>query len=62
LFDPAICGLTGAEVRQRLWEGDPRIAVAPAGESGISVTPDTLDPGEEHFVAGRVREIVVGRG
>ncbi len=60
LFDAATCGLTGADVRQRLWEGDPRIAVAPAGEGGISITPDTLDPGEEPVVIGRVREVVMG--
>jgi L-seryl-tRNA(Ser) seleniumtransferase len=57
-FDPAICGLTGAEVREQLWEGNPRIAVAPAGDSGISITPDTLEPGEEFFLAARVRQVI----
>jgi D-glucosaminate-6-phosphate ammonia-lyase len=60
VFDPAICGLTGAQVRQRLWEGDPRVAVAPAGEDGLYITPDTLEPGEEQLVAARVREALVG--
>jgi D-glucosaminate-6-phosphate ammonia-lyase len=60
-LDPAVCGLTGAEMRQHLWEGEPRIAVAPAGQTGISMTPDTLEPGEEEMVAGRVREVIERR-
>ena len=59
VFDPAICGLSGADVRERLWEGDPRVAVAPAGETGISITPDTLEAGEEHLVAERIREVLL---
>jgi L-seryl-tRNA(Ser) seleniumtransferase len=58
-FDAAICGLSGAEVRERLWEGDPRVAVAPAGETGISITPDTLEPGEEEHVAERIRAVLL---
>jgi L-seryl-tRNA(Ser) seleniumtransferase len=50
-FDPAVCGVTGADVRRGLWEGDPRVAVAAAGETGISMTPDTLEPGEEALVS-----------
>ncbi|HEX5688373.1 MAG TPA: aminotransferase class V-fold PLP-dependent enzyme, partial [Roseiflexaceae bacterium] len=58
-FDPVICRLTGAEMRERLWEGDPRVAAAPAGESGISITPDTLEPGEEELVAERIRALLM---
>lgn len=54
-LDPARCGITGAELRRRLWEGDPRVAVAPAGEQGISLTPDTLEPGEELTVIEHIR-------
>ncbi len=54
-LDPARCGLTGAELRRRLWESDPRIAVAAAGEQGISLTPDTLEPGEELLVVEQIR-------
>ncbi len=57
-LDPERAGLTGAELRQRLWEGDPRIAVAPAGERGVYITPDTLEPGEEELIAERVTAIV----
>ncbi len=59
IFDPAICGLSGAEVRQRLWEGQPRIAAAPAGETGIYLTPDTMEPGEETIIVERLRELLI---
>jgi hypothetical protein len=48
----------GAELRRRLWEGDPRIAVAAAGDDAISLTPDTLEPGEELLVVERIRAIL----
>jgi L-seryl-tRNA(Ser) seleniumtransferase len=54
-LDPARCGLTGAELRRRLWESDPRVAVAAAGEHGISLTPDTLEPGDELLVVEQIR-------
>lgn len=54
-LDPARCGITGAELRRRLWEGDPRVAVAAAGEHAISLTPDTLEPGEELIVVAQIR-------
>ncbi len=57
-LDPEHAGLTGAELRQRLWEGDPRIAVAPAGAHGVYITPDTIEPGEEELIAERVTAIV----
>jgi len=50
---------TGAEVRRRLWEGNPAIAVAPAGPRGISLTPDTLDaPGQAEIVAARLLDVI----
>jgi L-seryl-tRNA(Ser) seleniumtransferase len=57
-FDPAVCGVTGDEARRRLWEHDQPIAVAPAEGSGIYLTPDTLEPGEEEIVAARLREML----
>lgn len=53
-LDPAACGIDGAELRRRLWEGDPRVAVAPAGDDGISISPDTLSPGEEDAVLAAI--------
>jgi L-seryl-tRNA(Ser) seleniumtransferase len=54
-LDPARCGISGADLRQRLWEGDPRVAVAAAGADAISITPDTLEPGEELLIIERIR-------
>jgi hypothetical protein len=52
-LDKARCGLSGAELRQRLWESDPRVAVA--GDDAISISPDTLGPGEELLVVEQIR-------
>jgi D-glucosaminate-6-phosphate ammonia-lyase len=60
-FDPAVCGLSGADVRRSLWEHDLPIAVAPAGTAGIYLTPDTLEPGEEEIVAERLRHLLTSR-
>jgi L-seryl-tRNA(Ser) seleniumtransferase len=57
-FDPARAGLTGDQVRQALWDGEPGIAASPAEPDGIYLTPDTLEPGEEHVIADRVTAIV----
>ena len=56
--DRAITGLTGADLVSRLWESDPRIAVKQYGETGISMTPDTLADGDEHVVTERLLEII----
>jgi uncharacterized pyridoxal phosphate-dependent enzyme len=58
LFDPATCGVSGEDVRRQLWEHSQPIAVAPADGSGIYLTPDTLEPGEEEIIAARLREIL----
>jgi L-seryl-tRNA(Ser) seleniumtransferase len=57
--DRAITGLTGAGLVSRLWESDPRIAVKQYGETGISMTPDTLADGDEHIVTERLLEIIM---
>jgi L-seryl-tRNA(Ser) seleniumtransferase len=57
-LDAERCGVSGAELRRLLWEGDPRVAVAPAGEDAISLTPDTLAPGEESLVIARIRALL----
>ena len=60
-FDPAICGLTAAEIGRLLWAGDPSIAVAQA-DDGIALTPDTLEPGEEEMITKRLLDLVLQRG
>ena len=59
-FDPAVTGLTGAEIRHRLWEGDPAIAVAAAGTTGICLTPDTLDGADARTIVDRLNQILLG--
>jgi hypothetical protein len=56
--DEVITGLTGAELVRRLWESDPRIAVKQHGETGISMTPDTLSDGDEHVITERLLGII----
>lgn len=53
-LDAARCGLTGAALRERLWQGEPRIAVAALGEDTIAATPDCLAPGEERVVLEQI--------
>jgi D-glucosaminate-6-phosphate ammonia-lyase len=46
--------MTGAEAARRLWEGDPRVAVAVDGPLAISITPELLAPGEEPMLLNRI--------
>lgn len=57
-LDPAQAGISGAELRQQLWEGNPRIAVAAFGTTGIYVTPDTLAPNEETIIVERIQALL----
>jgi uncharacterized pyridoxal phosphate-dependent enzyme len=69
-WDEATLGITCEELRQRLLEGTPRIAVQvvdsvtyPRGEftaAEVRVHPHTLREGEEVVVAERIREILGG--
>lgn len=59
-IDPAIVGLTAAEVQQRLWLGDPAIAFPLAGPNTLSLTPDCLDGDDESIVLDRLEEVLTG--
>ncbi len=50
--------LTRDELVDRLWERDPRIAVAPIGSSAIALNPQTIEPGEEALVLAALREFL----
>lgn len=59
--------LTGDDVEQLLWNGNPRIAVSGAGsflpfppnmQPNISINTSQLDPGEERVIADRVHAIL----
>jgi L-seryl-tRNA(Ser) seleniumtransferase len=57
-IDSNVARLARDEVVKRLAEGDPAIAVAPAGQDGIHLNPMTLEPGEETIVLDRLIEIL----
>lgn len=58
--DPAVCGMSGAELREQLWAGDPSIAVAAAGTDGIFMSPDLLEPGQEQLIVERIVQLLAG--
>lgn len=51
-------GITRDEILARLWEGSIAVSLAPAGESGVYVNPQTLIPGEERVLSARIKEVV----
>jgi hypothetical protein len=62
-WDTSRIPLTGEDVEQLLWDGNPRIAVSGAGsflpfppnlEPNISINPSNLEAGEERIIAERV--------
>lgn len=57
-LDLETVSLTAPEVQQRLWDGDPAIAVAVEGERYLYLTPDTLEPGEDRIVADRLHALL----
>ncbi|MDW8058604.1 MAG: aminotransferase class V-fold PLP-dependent enzyme [Thermomicrobium sp.] len=56
--DPTRCRLTARELRDRLWDGDPRIAVSLHDDRYISLTAETLEPGEAELVVERLRRLL----
>ena len=62
IFDEAALGLTRDDILQRLRQGEPSIALAAAGTSGVFVNPQTLQPGQERIICERLREIISSTG
>ncbi len=60
-WDEQATGLTAAQVRDQLMEGEPRIAATLAKPQGIQLTVFMNEPGEEKLAARRMREILGGR-
>ena len=46
------------EIVERLWDRDPRIAVAPVDTNSIALNPQTLEPGEEKLVLEAIHEVL----
>lgn len=57
-FDEQALGLTRDELLQRLLDGDPAVALAPAGANGVFVNPQTLQPGQEMIIVERIWAIL----
>ncbi len=57
-LDEAGLGITRDELLKRLYEGSPAISLAPAGERGLYINPQTLRPGEEKIIVERIKEIL----
>ncbi len=51
--------VTRDELVDRLWERDPRIAVAAVGSNAIALNPQTIEPGEEELVLAALRQELV---
>lgn len=56
--DGNVVGLDGPALVRALDEGSPRIAVGSLPDGELTINAETLNPGEEYIVAGRIREIV----
>jgi uncharacterized pyridoxal phosphate-dependent enzyme len=60
ILDEQALGFTRDEVLRQLYNGSPAIHLAPAGENGIYVNPQTLQDGQEKIIVGRLKEIING--
>jgi L-seryl-tRNA(Ser) seleniumtransferase len=57
-LDEAALGLARDDLLAQLRDGAPSIALSPAGESGVYLNPQTLEPGQERIIVERIVEIV----
>ena len=51
-------GIRRDDLLKRLYEGTPAISLAPAGENGLYINPQTLRPGEEKIIVDRIKDIL----
>jgi seryl-tRNA(Sec) selenium transferase len=51
-------GLTRDDLLAQLRDGQPSIALSPAGSSGVYLNPQTLEPGQERIIVERIAEIL----
>jgi D-glucosaminate-6-phosphate ammonia-lyase len=60
-LDTSVTGFDSAELVQRLWNNDPRIAVLEGKDNRLYLTPDTLIEDQAELVLARVRDAITGR-
>ena len=53
-------GITRDEILARLRQGEPSVALSAAGQTGVYVNPQTLQPGQERTVVDRIKQVVYG--
>lgn len=58
VVDESIAGLNGCALVRALDVGNPRIAVGELPNGEVTINAETLNPGEEYVVAGRIQEIL----
>jgi L-seryl-tRNA(Ser) seleniumtransferase len=58
IFDETGLGRTRDQILHALWCGKPAIALAPAGENGVFVNPQTLQAGQERIIVARLKEVL----
>jgi L-seryl-tRNA(Ser) seleniumtransferase len=56
--DSQTCSMTGDDIRERLWAGNPRVLVLRADQSSFHITPDTLEQKEAFIVAERIVDVL----
>jgi uncharacterized pyridoxal phosphate-dependent enzyme len=59
VVDEELLGITRDELLQRLYNGNPAIALSAAGKNGVYINPQTLKPGEERIIIQRIKEILL---
>jgi L-seryl-tRNA(Ser) seleniumtransferase len=59
-FDEQALGITRDALLERLLDGEPAVSLAPAGEDGVYINPQTLEPGQEMVIVERIQAILRG--
>jgi uncharacterized pyridoxal phosphate-dependent enzyme len=58
ILDEQALGIARDEVLRQLYQGSPAISLAPSGQNGIFINPQTLQPGEEKIIVERIKDIL----
>ena len=58
IFNESSIGLKRDEILRRLYEGSPAISLAPAGDQGVYINPQTLQPGQEKIIVAVIQKLL----